>query len=275
MTKLYLFKYGANGFLPPRKVQDVGSDGIILSEKRVVACYGPKDYKLKRFFDKAEDDYKSYTKNLQLQYPNWSFISNLDVPQEAITKIHNEICQDAPILGIKNILVIIFELPASQRRHLGEYLNIETDYFAKDYLSEILYELLKRSEFTKNNIPYKDVIYIPEKFKLNYSFEDIEEALNEYNLFLEDGVFKSIENTLQGYEDEEQTRIKHKIIYDYNNASGLFKLRLKILTENYLSQYSSLNDDDYLFYIRAVLIYFFEQCLIGKKVDSENDITTS
>ena len=269
MTQLYLLKYGANGFLPPREVQDKGSDGIILSEKRVVACYGPNGYELRAFFKKAKDDYISYTENLQKQYPNWSFTCNLDVPQEAITKIHNELCQDAPILGIKNVLALIFELHASQRRCLGEYLKIDKDYFAKDYLSEFLSELLKRSEFTENNIPYKGVIYTPKKIELNYSFEDIEGALNEYNLFLEDGVFKSIENTLQGYEDEDQTRIKLKLIYDYNNSSGPFKLRLKNLTENYRLQYSSLNDNDYLFYIRAVLIYLFEQCLIGKKVDSE------
>jgi hypothetical protein len=38
ITHLYLVKYGDKNFLPPRKVGDKGSDGIILSENMVVAC---------------------------------------------------------------------------------------------------------------------------------------------------------------------------------------------------------------------------------------------
>ena len=72
-----------------------------------------------------------------------------------------------------------------------------------------------------------------------------------------------------GVKDEDFEKLKHRIKYDYTNKSGDFKTRLQQLTEKYLGKYSSENDDDYLYYIRAVLIYLFEQCLIGNKIKGE------
>ncbi len=270
VTQLYLLKYGSDGFLPPRKVQDMGSDGIILNEKRVIACYGPDKYLLREFFKKAKSDFLNYQENLQSQYQNWTFISNLEVPQEAISKIHAELCSTAPVLGILNILETIFELSTSKQRKLGQFLGIDNEYFSKEYIKEILNDLLNDCEFTENNTVYTKPIYTPKKIALNYSKSDINEALSEYELFIENGVFQNISKLLKGYDDDEQDRIIYRILFDFKSSTtGSFKNRLKSLTENYLRQYSKLNDDEYLFYIGAILFFFFEQCLIGKKTEEE------
>jgi hypothetical protein len=164
---------------------------------------------------------------------------------------------------------MIDKLSGGKKRRVGEYLKIDKEYFTKDYLIEILDNLLKGSDFYDENVLYEKVIYTPDKITLNYRQSDVEGVLNEYKIFFEDGVFNNIENILQGYDDEEQNRIKIKILCDFNDkTSSSFKERSKTLTEFYLGRYST-NDDDYLFFIRAVLIYFFEQCLIGKKTEAE------
>lgn len=270
ITQLHLSKYGNEGFLPPRKVHDKGSDGIILKERRVVACYGPNSYSLRDFFMKAKGDYLNYKENLQTQYPNWSFISNLEVPQEAITKIHTELCSTAPVLGMLNILEIIFELSTSKQRKLGYYLGIDNEYFSKEYIKEILNDLLNDCKFTESNTVYTKPIYTPNKIVINYSKVDVNAALSEYDLFIENGVFQNISKLLKDYEDDEQDRITYRILYDFNNNTiGSFKERIKNLTEIYLRQYSSSNDDEYLFNIRAILFFFFELCLIGEKTKEE------
>ncbi|MGB4774832.1 MAG: hypothetical protein WBP45_06655, partial [Daejeonella sp.] len=77
------------------------------------------------------------------------------------------------------------------------------------------------------------------------------------------------------YEDDDIDKIKHKVIYDYLQTNGTFKVRLNSLTNLYMAKYSVDGDDEYIFYVRAILVYIFEQCLIGLKTDTENDSTAS
>ena len=96
---------------------------------------------------------------------------------------------------------------------------------------------------------------------------EIKEAISEFEFLAESGALKLVDDMISCYDDEEMDRMKHRILYDYDNqTNGDFKTRLKQLSEYYLSKFSSDNDDDYLHYIRAVLISLFEQCLIGNKI---------
>ncbi len=71
---------------------------------------------------------------------------------------------------------------------------------------------------------------------------------------------------IRAYDDEEKKRIKAKILRDHNKYSGDFKTRLQSQTEAYLEKNAGSEvDDDYEYFIRAVLLYHFEQCLLGKK----------
>ncbi len=271
IIKLFLLKYGETGFTVLRQKKDKGCDGIINDEKRVIACYGPENNNQRKFNKKADDDFKDYQENWQINYPDWMFVINQEISPAHESKIKS-LKSDAPLLGIKQILSIVEGLKNYQKRNLAEYLKIESDFISSDYLGEILEDLLKDSETAPDNIKYdrEGRIGTEEKIEINYDESDIEEAINEYSLLLENGALKRVTDLLFGYEDEEIDKMKHRILYDYNNlTSGNFKARLKQLTEHYLAKYSSENDDDYLHHIRAVLIHLFEQCLIGRKTKQE------
>lgn len=268
ITKLFMFRYGAENYTPPRDIKDKGADGIITKNETVVACYGPEKIDVKRYTKKIEDDFKSYSDNWQSKYKNWMFVTNNDIPEWAIKKI-NSLKKDSTPIGLKNLLQIVDELSSFQKREVGNYLNIEKELFAQDYLKEIIEDLIKETSFTDENIEYKKQIYFPDKVSLNYNQGDVDSIFQEYDIYFENGVFNEIKNLLFGYEDEDTNKLKVRIINDFNNKSGDFKSRLQQLIEKYLDKYSNENDDEYLFYIRAVLIYLFEQCLIGSKTKGE------
>jgi len=269
VTKLFLFRYGTENYIPPREIKDKGADGIIVSKNAVVACYGPKKIDKNKYIKKIEDDFKLYSDNWQSDYKNWFFVTNNDIPEWAIRKI-NSLKNDNKQIGLNNLLQFIDELPSYQKREIGNYLNIDKTLFAQDYLKEIIEDLIKDALFTDENVKYKQKVYFPDKVELNFNDEDINNVLDEYDSYMENGVFNDITGLLSAYEDEDFEKLKHRIKYDYTNKTGEFKIRLQELTEHYLVKYSSENDDDYLYYIRGVLIYLFEQCLIGKKTKGES-----
>lgn len=274
ITKLLMFRYGAEDFISPRDIKDKGADGIITSKNTLVACYGPKKIDKKRYLNKIQGDYDAYKENWENDYSNWMFVTNNDIPEYGIKKIIS-LKKDTVQIGTKNILQFIEELSSFQKRSIGNYLNIDKSLFAKDYLREIIDDLIKDASFTKENVEYVQQIYFPDKVKLNYETADITGISDEYTVYISNGVFKEISSLLYGYDDEDFEKLKHRILYDFNSKSGDFKSRLRQLTEQYLYKYSDERDDEYLYYIRGVLIYLFEQCLIGLKTEQENDTTAS
>jgi hypothetical protein len=269
IIELFLQKYGAKGFTVLRQKKDKGCDGIINAEKQVIACYGPVSNNQNKFDQKVNEDFEDYQNNWQSSFPNWMFIVNQDVTPLQVSKIKS-LKSDAPLLGIKQIISIIYELKNHQRRKIADYLNIEQSFLASDYLGDVLEDLLMGSEVTTESIKYDKIgrIYIEDKIVINYSESEVEDAVNEYVLLAESGSLKDVSDLLSAYEDEEISRLKHKILIDYASTNGTFKERLNQLSKFYTVKYASENDDDYLHYIRAVLIYLFEQCLIGRKKTS-------
>lgn len=265
VNELFLMKLGEGDFIPPRKVKDKGCDGIIISERRVLACYAPQKYDYKVFRDKINSDFESYRENWEAEYPNWMFITNQDVSPDQVKEV-DALKKRAAIFGVKNIISVIEGLDSYKRRKLGKYLRIDQDYFTQDYLREILEDLLKETDISEQSVHYSKAPYMPDKIELNYEREDIEGAFQEYDILVDH--FPRILEIIQGYEDKEIDKIKLKIITDFNKKPGAFKERLEQQTEQYLEKYSP-KDDNYLFFIRAILIYHFEQCLIGSKTEAE------
>lgn len=266
IIELFLQKYTASGFTPLRQVKDKGCDGIIRSERRVIACYAPVDHKPKNFSDKVKSDFDAYKKNWGKDYPDWMFITNKDVGPDMEKEI-DSLKKGTPLLGVKNIISMIQGLDGYKIRKMGELLRIDKGYFVQDYLEEILDDLLKDSELGDRSVTYSKPLYIEAKIELNYAKEDIEGVSNEFDKVFD--YFKRIEELLQGYEGDEITRIKYKIIKDFNRFSGSFKKRLEAQADLYQGKYSNEQDDDYSFFIRAILLYMFEQCLIGSKTEAE------
>jgi len=276
VVEIFQMKYGETGFTDIRPQKDRGCDGIIESEKRIIACYGPEETRntktrQKGFDDKAKGDFNQYQTHWQAQYPNWSIVINHKIDPQ-YDKIVKRLSANATVIGLNQLLSMIEILKNHQRRRLGGNLRIDSELLASDYIGKILEDLLKEDEDIEIKTDYnpKDLIEIVDKIELNFKIEDIDDAKEEYESFLIDGLFILIHSLLYGYEDQEIKRIKRRAIFDYTHKSnGIFKERLNQLTYLYLEKYSSENDDDYLYYIRGILLYLFEQCLIGVKTKKE------
>ena len=267
VKELFLHKYGINGFIPTRPQKDKGCDGIIVDSNAIIACYGPVKLIEKDFNKKIDEDYSQYLTYWKNNYPNWQFVVNQKLSDWAIKKV-NSVTANPPI-GLDSLIhIAINELTVFQQRNLATFLGIDKAYFVQDYLETILNHLLSSApiiseiDFKYNR---KERIDYQEKIGINYNQEDIDSALNEYEFYLEAGDFNKIDSVLHNFNDDEKTRVKAKIITDYKNCSGSFKERLQILTENYLNKYANEKDDDFRYYIISVLLYLFEQCLIGLK----------
>jgi hypothetical protein len=274
VVKVFLYKYGETDFTVMRHQKDKGCDGIIESEKRVIACFGPETTQDTRkrhndFSKKVNSDFELYKTNWQANYPNWTVVINHEIDPE-YDRIVKKLSPRAQIFGLEQLLFMVDNLNSYQKHQLGKLFDIPKEFLSFDYLQDFLENILRKSEseYYNENIKYdKDkLINAIEKIELNYDRADVQDAINEFNFLFEEGCLKLVSDVMSIYEDEAITRMKYKILSDYNNTNGDFKKRLEQLFNLYLQKYSSIGDDDYSLYIRAVLITLFEQCLIGNKV---------
>lgn len=265
IKEILLIRHGASGFIPTRPKKDRGCDGIIVNSVTIIACYGPKKYDPKSYARKAKEDYQEYQKYWKSSYRNWQFIFNGKLGPDAINVVTNLHNGSIP-WGLDNIMSIIEnEFNGTQKRRVAELLNISKNQISQDYLEEVLENLLSKTvtnptelyQFRKNNL-----LDVEDKIKLNYSKDDINIAMQEFEDMLSEVIVTG--KLFSAFQDEEQDRIKTRVRTDYKNSNGVFKERLKIMTDNYLRQYSSINDDVYRYNVTSVLLYLFEQCLIGE-----------
>ena len=270
IKELLLLKHGTLGFIPTRPKKDKGCDGIIVGTSTVIACYGPQKYDVKAYAKKAKEDYGQYKKYWKSTYPNWQFVFNGKLGPDAITEITGLHNGSIP-WGVDAIMsIIVNDFNGTQIRQVGMLLSIPNAQISQDYLEEILENLLSKTttnptelyRFRKENL-----LEVEEKIKLNYHYADVNIAMQEFEDMLSE--VSQTGRLFAAFQDEEQDRIKSRVRNDYKNANGTFKERLQIMTDNYLRQYSSVNDDIYRHNVTSVLLYLFEQCLIGESGKSK------
>ncbi len=263
VDELYLLKYGSENCIPIRNSKDMGNDGTVLIEKKVLACYAPKKYDKSQFQRKIQTDFKKYETHWKSKFPNWEVLVNHEISPEQLRLI-DTLSANTQIKGIDQILHIIEnDLNHPQRRRLAVFFGIE-DHYKEDYIKEIIEHLLNQAKNT-DFISYKksDLVPIQKKIEVNFDKEDWDGIKSEINTVVNE--FKAIESIIRGYRDNEKDLIKRRIMDDFNKLGVGFKKRLYDLTEQYTKQYSNIDDDGYKLSIKAVLLYMFEQCLVGKK----------
>lgn len=273
IDELLLLKYGVDNYTPIRRIKDKGNDGTILSEQKILACYAPRKYSKADFETKVlgaknkEGDFEKYQKNWKTEFLNWEIYVNHEVAPEQLTLIQG-LDGNTSIKGIDQILMIIDELASNKKRKLASYLGIE-NFFIQDYIQDIINDLLNATGIEDNILHFDRKTLVPpqRKIELNFEKEDWDGMNSEMLLVMEE--FNTIANILSGYEVDEINTLKRRIINDYNKLSGNFKERLYSLTEQYIREYGNLKDDEYGKCVKSLLLYMFEQCLIGKKTDNE------
>lgn len=255
--KLHTVCYG-NNYTAIKQKRDKGCDGI-LNNETVLAVYAPEKHHLGKFKKKISDDFDKYSKNWMASYPKWQVIYNGTFTAEMVQFIKN-LKSDAQPVGLNNIMEMIVRLRWSHIQHLSEYLNIDSDFLIFDIIDEIIRDLLKAESISTEDFDFRKLTEIERKIEINFQAEDIERIKDEY----EDGLkyFDMVKDVIGNYEIEKDT-LKNRVRWDIAKLGGDFKTRFDNLTEDYAS--IRLGDDYYKLMVRVLLIYLFEQCVIGRK----------
>jgi hypothetical protein len=275
ITELMFFRYGASDFNTLRRRKDKGADGIIQSKQAVIACWGPEIKPLnklqKPFEKKVGTDLVSYQNNWADIYPNWIVVTNHE-PAPSELRYVSTLKPSTPIWGANEILHIIgHEISYANRRKIFAFLKIPNEYISQDILAGLLEDILSVAE-SDATIAYQGApMYLPDKIQLNFNLHDIDSIQQEI-WSLEEDYFEAIQSALGAFEDTELTKIKGKLIFDYNMAQGnSFAEKLNNMTMQYLHKYAADGDDEIRRIIRGLLFLIFEQCLIGAKTAAEKN----
>jgi hypothetical protein len=281
INEMHLIQYGANGYQSTRERSDDGAEGIILSSRTIIAAYGPDTYKENSFLKKINDDFEDFMNKWAKDNPNWNMYYNNSLAPEQI-RISDDLIELAKkkfltidkviIKGIDQIMYLIeSDFTNKQQRQLATILGVPKELMIFDHIRSIIDDLIRGVGIDEENVKYKIAVDVPEKIRLNYSEGDVKIAEEEYIDLNADGTLKKIWNIIATYEPEQINSLKLRIKSEFNTINGTFKEKLNGLTEKYLDKYTSGQDDDFEYYTRALLVYCFEQCMIGEKLINEKE----
>lgn len=280
ISELNLIQYGSDGFQPTRERRDDGAEGLILSSKTIIAAYGPDAFNEKKFTTKVNDDFDDFLNKWAPENPNWimHYNNSLAPAQLKITTQLKQIAKNQSIevehISIKGIDQIMHmidqEFTSVQQRAVAKHLGVPRELIVFDHVRNIIEDLIQGVNIDNEVINYKVEIDIEEKIKLNYTEDDIDLALEEYANLNENGTLKNIWSILSTFQTEEINSLKLRIKRKFNNEKGNFKDKLEAITDRFLLKYANENDDHFRYYISSLLVYCFEQCMIGEKTKIES-----
>jgi hypothetical protein len=281
ISELNLIQHGSDGFQPTRERKDDGAEGLILSSKTIIAAYGPDAFDEKKFKQKVDDDFDDFLKKWADKNPNWIMHYNNSLAPiqlkiadnlKALATTQNIVTNHISIKGIDQIMHMIeTEFSALQQRYVAKLLGVPNELIVFDHVRNIIDDLIQGTAIDKEVINYKLEVNIEEKIELNYTPEDKESAFEEYEELNTQGTLKKIWSILSTFQTEEINSLKLRIKRDFNNENGTFKYKLESLTNRYLHKYANEEDDYFHYYIRSLLVYCFEQCMIGRKTKNESN----
>lgn len=142
-------------------------------------------------------------------------------------------------------------------------MGIGDEYIKYNIIEEAIKDIIQYAELED----YRRTEYpIPptKKIELNYCEEEIEDAVSEFEDYLSNASF--ISDVLQNY-NEQYTILLNKVRSDFSELDKAitFKARLNIIIRQYSERSKKQDDDIYVYYIKMLMLYCFEQCIIGKK----------
>lgn len=258
-----LIKFYKNDFLVIKDKKDLGCDGII-KNNQIVAMYAPDKENLKSFEKKVTEDYQKYETNWIKKYPSWVFIYNGTITAERKNIIDKYYTKNAP-LGIENLMEFIDSLRYSDVMCLTDRLNIDKIYITYNVIRKIIDDLSKSNELIKQQI--KAPTYIAKKIEINFNSSERQEITEEYARVLPD--ITRLTEILKEYNSEKISSLINRVKMTYSNQKGTFNNKLNQLCNNLSND--EKGDDIYAYYIRVIVIYLFERCILGKKSEEEND----
>lgn len=252
-----------DSFTTLKQKHDKGSDGV-LNGDTILAAYGPENYTLRAFKKKANDDYQSYKKNWKSTHPNWMVIFNDDFMANMIQHV-DELHVGATKIGLSELVQKVESLPWGKILRIGDYLGIPSELLINDLIGHVVDDLIRVNDAGQATSLRPHAIYIEDKIAINYIESEIQNATDEYYRCLE--FFDSTQAILREHTPMEVSALRGRICTDFNSLGGTFADRFRGLLGRYCQTRPS--DDLYVFAVTVLLTFFFEQCLIGAKVEGE------
>jgi len=260
INNLFLICHGDN-FVIVKQKHDRGSDGILFNSK-VIACYAPESYDLSDFKKKISGDYKSYNENWEKTHNNWMVVYNGPFLANMINHV-DSLKSDAEKVGIDNILGLIDLQNWTKRNRIYESLGIGSEYIKYDIIEEAIKDIIQTSESgatlkVEQPIPPKD------KIEINYTEDQIEDAIDDFQSYCTNASF--ISDVLTNFNEQYPILIsKVKTDFSKYDKSRTFKERFDLIIKDYSEKARKQDDDIYVYYVKMLMLYCFEQCVIGKK----------
>jgi hypothetical protein len=281
----------------PRMQHDLGNDGYSLKEKVFFACYAPESLKYDNADTKQKisDDYKDFCDNWKnkFSFGKWVFVTKdnlMGIPHQSLVDLNTngdgvtkenfgleQIVKEALCLEIADA-VRIFDLSDS---YLVNAINEEKDFGIIAEIFEFIFSDKIPSIDTESIKKSENYTELTEKISLNFSGEELEAARE---MIVRNWQHK----TLVGkYIEDETSRnpgrvnaLIDKIQSDFRDAKGAKNHDTPIesvkiiedLAKEYLAKDKQSNPD-YVAGARAIILYFFELCFLGKKTKQESVVS--
>lgn len=263
LDRIYSCIYGQCGYQRVKQKHDKGSDGII-NGNVVLAAYAPEKYDLRDFKKKIKCDFCSYACNWEATHNSWQVVTNLESTANMI-KFVDELKSGTKIICIEMLLQIISDQTWTVKIGIFRALDIPERFWSHDVIETVVEDLIKISERNVNFPLYERPAYIADKITLNVNEENHSAFIEEYEEYLP--VFPIISSVVGSRTQESISAIRNKVRSTYISLSGSFEYRLSKLVE--MMAQGKSQDDYYVYYMRIVMLYFFEQCLYGNKPSTE------
>lgn len=264
MDRIFLIIYEEGNFSRIKQKKDQGSDGILYANT-VLAAYAPESYSLNDFKRKTKSDYLSYEKNWLETHDKWLVVTNLEQTSSMYKHIKT-LKEDSEIMCIERLLELINEQTWTKKSSIFQALDVPERYLTNDVLAVVVDDLIRLCDNNASFLPYEQPIYTVTKINLNVNEEHRQLFIEEYEEAL--SLFSTLHHVLQSRNVAGIAAIRDKVrkaYYELSASSFIDKLDLMI---KHLSG-TKVVDEYYSYHLKVVLVYFFEQCLFGRKTEEE------
>lgn len=262
LDKINSVIFGAS-FTQVKQKHDGGCDGII-EGVMVLAAYAPEKPNLYAFKKKIAEDHASYLENWKATHPKWKVIINGELTASMIQFVKG-LEAEAHIVGIDGLIDEVRKQPWSKKNLIFKALGIPDHFLTNDVFGTIMEDLIQLSGDQPGHLPYSRPTYVSTKIELNLEPSNIDAFEEEYADCLR--FFHVLQAVIRSHTPDHVFSLRSKIRNEYMKYSGTFSQRMTNMVESLCG--AKFSDDYYKSNVRVVLIYFFEQCLFGRKTNDE------
>jgi len=280
-------------FQTPRMMHDKGNDGYSIMEKNFFSCYATEEIKYDNdgTVKKMTDDYESFCKNWisKNYFEKWVFVTKENLmgkPHQKIVDLN--MLADGVAKENWGMEQVVREILCLEIKDIVRILDLD-DFYLEGSVNEekdfgVIGEIFEHMYSKKINAPNIDsikksdnFISLIEKIPLNFSGEGLETAKEmiirnwEHKVVVEKYVEEESRinpSRVESLIDMVQSDFRVVRESDHHGVAIESVRVIEALAKKYLPIEKQSNPD-YVAGSRAVVLYLFEMCYLGKKTDDE------